>query len=103
MDIDKNKVCDLVKKFCLELKLSDRATSYALGYIQLIDPKNHKHSKIIWAEYEEIAASAVYIGSILCGDRKTQQDIKNISGVPIHRIRKIYTEMASCLPVEEIL
>ena len=101
MDIDKNKVCDLVEKFCFRLNLPNKTCLRAQGIVNLIDPKNH--IDIAWAEYDEIAAAAVYIGAILTSEKKTQKEIQKVCEVPIYKIKRTYSEMSLNLPIEIIL
>jgi len=100
MDIDKNKVCDLVDNFCLILKLSEKTKNDARAIVGGIDPK--KHINIVWAEYDEIAASVVYIGSIIHGERVTQKKIQKECNVPIHRIRKIHHEIIKKIDIIDL-
>jgi len=55
------------------------------------------------AEYRELtigrgptalAAASLYIASILCGERRTQEEIANVTGVTQVTIRNRYKELA---------
>ena len=50
-----------------------------------------------------IAAAAIYIASILCGDRRTQREVADVAGVTEVTIRNRYKELAEELDIEIIL
>lgn len=52
---------------------------------------------------ESVAAAAVYIASILCGDRRTQREITDVSDVTEPTIRRIYKELSEKVDIEIVL
>jgi len=50
-----------------------------------------------------MVAAAIYIASILCGDRRAQSKIAKVAGVTEVTIRNRYKEMAEGLSIEIIL
>src|SRR5512136_1704938 len=50
-----------------------------------------------------VAAAAIYIASILCGDRRTQREVADVAGVTEVTIRNRYKELAEELDIEIIL
>jgi transcription initiation factor TFIIB len=50
-----------------------------------------------------VAAAAIYIASILCGERRTQREVADIAGVTEVTIRNRYKELAEELDIEIIL
>jgi transcription initiation factor TFIIB len=52
---------------------------------------------------EGVAAAALYIASILCGDRRTQREVADVAGVTEVTIRNRYKELAEELDIEIIL
>ncbi|HLD39272.1 MAG TPA: hypothetical protein VJB05_03095, partial [archaeon] len=47
------------------------------------------------------AAAAIYIASVLEGERKTQREVADVVGVTEVTIRNRYKEMAEALDIEE--
>jgi len=50
-----------------------------------------------------VAAAAIYISSILCGERKTQREVADIAGVTEVTIRNRYKELAEKLDLDIVL
>jgi transcription initiation factor TFIIB len=50
-----------------------------------------------------VAAAALYIASLLCGDRRTQREVADVRGVTEVTIRNRYKELAEELGIEIIL
>jgi len=50
-----------------------------------------------------IAAAAIYIAAILCGDHRPQKEIADALGMTEMTIRNVYKEMAEQLDIEVIL
>jgi transcription initiation factor TFIIB len=50
-----------------------------------------------------VAAAAIYISSILCGDRRTQREVAEVAGITEVTIRNRYKELAEELDIEIIL
>lgn len=50
-----------------------------------------------------VAATTIYIASILCGDRRTQREVADVAKVTEVTIRNRYKELALELDIEIIL
>lgn len=50
-----------------------------------------------------VAAAAIYIASILCGERRTQREVADVAGVTEVTIRNRYKELAEELDIDIIL
>ncbi|HJK73088.1 MAG TPA: transcription initiation factor IIB, partial [Methanocorpusculum sp.] len=50
-----------------------------------------------------VAAAAIYISSILSGERRTQREVADVAGVTEVTIRNRYKELAEQLDIEIIL
>ncbi len=50
-----------------------------------------------------VAAAAIYLSSILCGDHRTQREVAEVTGVSEVTIRNRYKELAEQLDIEIIL
>jgi transcription initiation factor TFIIB len=50
-----------------------------------------------------VAAAALYISSILCGERRTQREVADVAGVTEVTIRSRYKELAERLDIDIIL
>ncbi|HIP63507.1 MAG TPA: transcription initiation factor IIB, partial [Archaeoglobus profundus] len=50
-----------------------------------------------------VAAAAIYIASILCGERRTQREVAEVAGVTEVTIRNRYKELAEKLGIDIIL
>ena len=96
---------DYVPRFASELGLSGEAQSKA---IEIIEKALENAGAIFHAELSEkgltsgrgptgVAAAALYIASVLLGDRKTQRDVAEIAGVTEVTIRNRYKELTEQL------
>jgi len=47
-----------------------------------------------------VAAAAIYMASILCGERKTQREVADVAGVTEVTIRNRYKELAGKLDID---
>jgi transcription initiation factor TFIIB len=50
-----------------------------------------------------MAAASLYIASVLCGERKTQQEVSDVAGVTEVTIRNRYKEIAEKLNINILL
>ncbi|MDI3503009.1 MAG: transcription initiation factor, partial [Archaeoglobi archaeon] len=50
-----------------------------------------------------VAAAAIYISSVLCGERRTQREVAEVAGITEVTIRNRYKELAEKLDIEIIL
>jgi transcription initiation factor TFIIB len=90
---------DYISRFCSELRLSND--------VQV------KTSEILkQAAREELtsgrgptglASAALYIASVICGERRTQREVANVAGVTEVTIRNRYKELAKKLDIDIIM
>jgi transcription initiation factor TFIIB len=50
-----------------------------------------------------LAAAALYIATILCGERRTQREVADVAGVTEVTIRNRYKELAKKLDIDIIM
>nr|WP_295001487.1 transcription initiation factor IIB [uncultured Methanobrevibacter sp.] len=80
---------DYVPRFASQLELSGRVESKAIEIINEAKNKGLLNGK----GPTGVAATALYVASILMGERKTQRDIAEIAGVTEVTIRNRYKEL----------
>lgn len=86
---------DYIPRFATQLSLSGEVESKAISII-----KKAKDNGLINGKGPiGIAATALYISSILLGERKSQRDIAEIAGVTEVTIRNRYKELANNLGI----
>jgi len=86
-----------IPRFSSMLKLSDRTQMRAIKIL-----KTAKEKDIISGKGPcGCAAAAIYIASVLEGERKTQREVADVVGVTEVTIRNRYKEMAEALNIEE--
>ena len=86
---------DFIPRFATQLSLSGEVESKAISII-----KKAKDNGLINGKGPiGIAATALYISSILLGERKSQRDIAEIAGVTEVTIRNRYRELANNLGI----
>lgn len=81
---------DYIPRFASKLDLSGEVQSKAIDIIR----KSNENGLITGKGPTGIAAAALYIASILLGERKTQKDVAEIAGVTEVTIRNRYKELA---------
>jgi Transcription initiation factor IIB (TFIIB) len=79
-----------VSRFCSALNLSGAVETKALEIIQCTNEKG----LMIGMHPSGVAAAAIYIASIICGEKRTQQEIGEVAGVTEVTIRNRYKEIA---------
>jgi len=87
---------DYIPRFCSELKLSHEVQTKTLELIKLATEK----ALTIGRGPTGNAAAALYIASVICGQRRTQQEIAYIAGVTEVTIRNRYKEIISKLNID---
>ncbi len=114
--VDNKKVNKLFKIFMDKLQLQERVISsnkwaqYFCVQLNLYG-ENLDKSILILTQFGEktainrkgYAAAAVYIASILCGDRRTQKEIGSVARISTPTISKYYKELAEVVDIEIIL
>ncbi len=87
---------DYISRFCSELKLSGTVKSRSIDLIK----QAHEIELTSGRGPTGMAAAAIYIASILCGERRTQREVADIAGVTEVTIRNRYKEMTNKLGLE---
>lgn len=92
------KVHDLTKKICIDSELSGDVQSRAREICKAIAEKtsvfpNRKRP-------DGYAAGIVYISSILCNERRTQQEVADSANVPTYVVSQRYKELSDALLYE---
>ncbi|HDJ30485.1 MAG TPA: transcription initiation factor IIB [bacterium] len=87
---------DYVPRFCSQLHVSRKVYLKAIEIINEVEKKG----LFVGKAPAGLAATAIYIASILCGEKKTQKEISNVSGVTEVTIRSRYKEMVQELGLE---
>ena len=88
-----------VSRFCSALKLSGAVETKALETIQRAKEKELTSGK----GPTGVAAAAIYIASIVCGEKRTQREVADVVGVTEVTIRNRYKEIAKEFGIEIIL
>jgi transcription initiation factor TFIIB len=90
---------DYISRFCSELKLSRDVQAKTLEVLKKAAEKELTSGR----GPTGIAAAALYIASVLCGERRTQREVAEVAGVTEVTIRNRYKELAGKLDIEIIL
>ena len=90
---------DYVPRFCTTLKLSGEVQKKAIEIIKKAEEKELTSGR----GPTGVAAAAIYIASILSGERRTQREVAEVAGVTEVTIRNRYKELAEKLGIEIIL
>ena len=90
---------DYTARFCSKLQLSEDIKTKALEILQQAEEKELTSGR----GPTGVAAAAIYIASILCGERKTQREVADVAGVTEVTIRNRYKELAEKLDLEIVL
>ena len=90
---------DYVSRFCSELKLSGDTQVKVMAIL-----KEAADAELTSGRGPTgIAASSLYIASVLCGERRTQREVADVAGVTEVTIRNRYKELAERLDIDIIL
>ncbi|CAD7771260.1 Transcription factor TFIIB repeat protein [Candidatus Methanoperedenaceae archaeon GB50] len=90
---------DYVPRFCSGLQLRGEVQSKAAEILTQATEKELTSGR----GPTGVAAAAIYIASILSGDRRTQREVADVAGVTEVTIRNRYKELAEELDIEIIL
>ncbi len=86
-----------VPRFCTMLGLSDRVQAKAIEILK----KAKKHDVTSGKGPTGVAAAAIYIASVLCGERRTQREVADICDITEVTIRNRYSELVKKLKLEK--
>src|SRR5665811_2207304 len=84
---------DYVPRFCSGLNLKGEVQSKSVEILRQASEKELTSGR----GPTGVAAAAIYIASILCGERRTQREVADVAGVTEVTIRNRYKELADCL------
>jgi len=87
---------DYISRFCSELKLSGETQSKTLEILKEADERE----LISGRGPTGVAAAAIYIASILTGERRTQREVADVAGVTEVTIRNRYKELSAKLGID---
>jgi len=86
---------EFVPRFCEELQLSKEVQSEAIWILRKVMDKGITSGR----EPAAFAAAAVYIASVVKGERRYQHDIANVTGVTETTLRNTYKELVEHLNI----
>jgi transcription initiation factor TFIIB len=87
---------DYIPRFCSELNLNKDVQSKAVEILSKVMDMQITSGRGPMG----VSAAAIYIASVLVGERRTQQEISNVAGVTEVTIRNRYKEIAERLEIE---
>ena len=90
---------DYVLRFCSMLDLSEETVAKAMNLITQATEAGLSNGRTPIG----IAGAAIYIAAILCGERRTQQEIREVTGVTELTIRERYKEMVEKLDMDALV
>ncbi|MDK2782335.1 MAG: transcription initiation factor [Archaeoglobi archaeon] len=90
---------DYIPRFCSALGLSSRVQQKAIEILKQAQEKELTSGR----GPTGVAAAAIYISSVLCGERRTQREVAEVAGITEVTIRNRYKELAEKLDIEIIL
>ena len=90
---------DYVPRFCSGLTLKGEVQSRTIEILRLASERELTSGR----GPTGVAAAAIYIASILGGERRTQREVAEVAGVTEVTIRNRYKELAEKLEIEIIL
>lgn len=90
---------DYISRFCSQLKLSNDVQ------VKTIEILKHAARKELTSGRGPtgMAAAALYIASVLCGERRTQREVAEIAGVTEVTIRNRYKELAKKMDIDIVM
>jgi transcription initiation factor TFIIB len=90
---------DYISRFCSQLKLSNEVQ------VKTIEILKHAAKKELTSGRGPtgLATAAIYIATVLCGERRTQREIAEIGGVTEVTIRNRYKEIVKKLDIDIIM
>ncbi len=90
---------DYISRFCSELKLSADVQAKTLDILREAVNKELTSGR----GPTGIAAAALYIATVLCGERRTQREVADVAGVTEVTIRNRYKELTKKLDIDIIM
>ena len=90
---------DYIPRFCSELKLSGDVQAKTVDILKQAADRELTSGR----GPTGVAAAAIYIASILSGERRTQREVAEVAGVTEVTIRNRYKELAERLDIDIVL
>ena len=90
---------DYISRFCSQLKLSNDVQVKTTEILKQAAKKELTSGR----GPTGLAAAALYIASVLCGERRTQREVAEIAGVTEVTIRNRYKELAKKLDIDIVM
>ena len=87
---------DYISRFCSQLKLSNDVQIKTIEILKQASKKELTSGR----SPTGIASAALYIASVLCGERRTQREVAEIAGVTEVTIRNRYKEITEKLDID---
>ncbi len=87
---------DYISRFCSQLKLSNEVQIKTIEILKQAAKKELTSGR----SPTGIASAALYIASLLCGERRTQREVAEIAGVTEVTIRNRYKEITGKLDID---
>ncbi|MEW6069262.1 MAG: transcription initiation factor IIB [Candidatus Thermoplasmatota archaeon] len=87
---------DYIARFCSELKLGSDVQTKANEILKIATEKELTSGR----GPTGVAAAALYVASVMCGQRKTQREVADIAGVTEVTIRNRYKELTEKLNLD---
>jgi transcription initiation factor TFIIB len=99
ISLDPTTPIDYVPRFGSELKLSGETQSKAIEVLKMAMDMELTSGR----GPTGVAAAAIYIASVLLGERRTQREVADVAGVTEVTIRNRYKELAEKLDINIII
>lgn len=90
---------DYIPRFCSQLDLSNDVQIKTMEILKNASKKELTSGR----GPTGLAAAALYIASVLCGERRTQREIAEVAGVTEVTIRNRYKELAKKLDIDIVM
>ena len=90
---------DYISRFCSQLKLSNDVQAKTIEILKKASSEELTSGR----GPTGLAAAALYISTILCGERRTQREVAEVAGVTEVTIRNRYKELARELDIDIIM
>ena len=90
---------DYISRFCSQLKLSNDVQVKTIEILKYASRKELTSGR----GPTGLAAAALYIASVVCGERRTQREVAEIAGVTEVTIRNRYKELAKKLDIDIVM
>jgi transcription initiation factor TFIIB len=90
---------DYISRFCSQLKLSNEVQVKTVEILKQAAREELTSGR----GPTGLAAAALYISSVLCGERRTQREVAEIAGVTEVTIRNRYKELTKKLDIDIVM